>query len=246
MGKNRFGGVVERDVVNSGEKHQKHRFYGRRKGHKLRPGRKILIEKLLPDVIIPLCSDRKPLNPAFLFNPPVKKIWMEIGFGAGEHLAYHAQTNPSVGFLGIEPFMNGVANLLKTIDQEELKNIRLLNDDVWLLIRNLAENSLDRVFLLFPDPWPKKRHNRRRLFSNALLDQLSHKMLPQGELRFASDNICYVRHALEVIVKRKDFIWSPRDSDDWKKPPADTIKTRYEAKAEIAGDPIVYLTFRKV
>ena len=222
---------------------RKSRFYGRRKGHKLRPGRQNLIEKHLPNFLIPISSLTKPLNPVFLFEPPAKEVWMEIGFGAGEHLAYHAKNNPDIGFLGIEPFINGVANLLNTMDKEGLNNIRLLNDDVWLLIKNLAQNSLNRVFMLFPDPWPKKRHHRRRLFSKALLDELSRKMLPQAELRFASDSVCYVQHALELIIDREDFIWEPESSKDWKRPPSDAIKTRYEGKAETAKRTVIYLNF---
>ena len=181
-----------------------------------------------------------------LFYPPVKDVWMEIGFGAGEHLAYHASTNPDIGFLGIEPFINGVASFLSKMERQDLNNIRLLNDDVRLLLCNLASNSLGRVFILFPDPWPKKKHRRRRLFSNALLDKLSQQMRPHAELRFASDNMCYIRDVLEVVSNRNDFNWEPRRSKDWEKPPSDAIETRYESKARKVGQPCVYLSFRKV
>ena len=227
-------------------KYQKPKFYGRRKGHKLRPGRLNLVNELLPKVLIPLDSKALRLDPIVLFEPPVKEVWMEIGFGAGEHLAHHARTNPGVGFLGIEPFINGVASLLNTMEQEGLNNIRLLNDDVRLLLGSLVQNCLGRVFLLFPDPWPKKRHLKRRLFSDNLLDQLSHKMLPDSELRFASDNMCYVRYVLELINNREDFIWEPRYAQDWKTRPNDTIKTRYETKAQSAGNPTIYLNFIKI
>ena len=227
-------------------KYQKPKFYGRRKGHKLRPGRLNLVNELLPKVLIPLDSKALRLDPIVRFEPPVKEIWMEIGFGAGEHLAHHARTNPSVGFLGIEPFINGVASLLNTMEQEGLNNIRLLNDDVRLLLGSLVQNCLGRVFILFPDPWPKKRHLKRRIFSDNLLDQLSHKMLPNSELRFASDNMCYVRYVLELINNREDFNWEPRDAQDWKKRPNDSIKTRYEIKAQSVGDPTIYLNFTKI
>ena len=186
------------------------------------------------------------LDPVVLFDPPVKEVWMEIGFGAGEHLAHHARANPGIGFLGIEPFINGVANLLNTIEQEDLNNVRLFDDDVRLLLSNLVQNCLGKVFLLFPDPWPKKRHLKRRLISNTLLDQLSLKMLPRSQLRFASDDMCYVRHVLELVNNRKDFLWEPRYAEDWKSRPSDAIKTRYEAKAQRAGKPTIYLNFIKV
>ena len=138
------------------EKKQILNFYGRRKGRKLRQGRQAQIQEKLPRVLIPICSGEELLDPMSLFYPPVKDVWMEIGFGAGEHLAYHASTNPDIGFLGIEPFINGVASLLSKMERQDLNNVRLLNDDVRLLICNLASNSLGRVFILFPDPWPKK------------------------------------------------------------------------------------------
>ena len=228
------------------EKKQKLNFYGRRKGRKLRQGRQAQIRENLPRVLIPICSGEELLDPMSLFYPPVKDVWMEIGFGAGEHLAYHASNNPDIGFLGIEPFINGMASLLSKLEREDLKNVRLLNDDVRLLLSNLASNSLGRVFILFPDPWPKKKHRRRRLFSNALLDKLSQQMRSHAELRFASDNMCYIRDVLEVVSNRNDFIWEPRRSKDWEKPPSDAIETRYESKARKAGQPCVYLSFRKV
>jgi len=228
------------------EKKQKLNFYGRRKGRKLLQGRQAQIQERLPRVLIPICPGEEQLDPMSLFYPPVKDVWMEIGFGAGEHLAYHASTNPDIGFLGIEPFINGVASLLNKMERQDLNNVRLLNDDVRLLLSNLASNSLGRVFILFPDPWPKKKHRRRRLFSNALLDKLSQQMRPHAELRFASDNMCYIRDVLEVVSNRNDFNWEPRRSKDWKKPPSDAIETRYESKARKVGQPCVYLSFRKV
>ena len=228
------------------EKKQKLNFYGRRKGRKLRQGRQAQIQVKLPRVLIPIRSGEEPLDPMSLFYPPVKDVWMEIGFGAGEHLAYHASINPDIGFLGIEPFINGVASLLSKMERQDLNNVRLLNDDVRLLLCNLASNSLGRVFILFPDPWPKKKHRRRRLFSNALLDKLSQQMRPHAELRFASDNMCYIRDVLEVVSNRNDFNWEPRRSKDWKNPPSDAIETRYESKARKVGQPCVYLSFRRV
>ena len=127
-----------------------------------------------------------------------------------------------------------------------MTNIRLLNDDVRLLLDNLTENSLSRVFIIFSDPWPKKRHHRRRIFSHDLLDKLSRQMQPDSELRFASDNMSYVRHALEVVIRRVDFTWEPTGSKDWRDPPSDAIETRYGAKARRAGRPSIYLNFRKV
>ena len=227
------------------EKPRKLNFYGRKKGRKLRPGRQARIEQKLPRVLIPVCSEEMPLDPMSLFYPPVKEVWMEIGFGAGEHLAHHAKTNPDIGIMGIEPFVNGVASLLSTMERLDLNNVRILNDDVRLLLCSLTPNSLSRVFILFPDPWPKKKHLRRRLFSNTLLDKLSRIMSTHAELRFASDHMGYTRDVLEMVNNRNDFIWEPRRSRDWKKPPSDAIETRYESKARNAGQSCVYLSFRK-
>ena len=132
------------------------------------------------------------------------------------------------------------------MENMKLKNVRLLNDDVRLLLSNLAPNSLDRVFILFPDPWPKKKHLQRRLFSNAFLDKLGKQMRFHAELRFASDNMCYIRHVLEVINNRQDFTWEPKRSRDWKKSPADSIETRYALKARKEGQPCIYLNFKRV
>ena len=228
------------------EKKQKLKFYGRRKGRKLRRGRQAQIQEKLPGVLIPIFSGEKPLDPKSLFSPPVKDVWMEIGFGAGEHLAFHANNNPDIGFLGIEPFINGVASLLSKMECHNLSNVRVLNDDVRLLLSNLASNSLGRVFILFPDPWPKKKHRRRRLFSNDLLDKLSQQMRSHAELRFASDSMCYIRDVLEVVSNRNDFNWEPGRSNDWKNPPSDAVETRYESKARKVGQTCVYLSFRKV
>ena len=225
---------------------QKPQFYGRRKGHKLRQGRQMLIDKLLPEISIPLFPKEITLDPATLFNLPVKRVWMEIGFGAGEHLLHQAINHPDIGFLGIEPYINGVASLLSAIHHEGLTNIRILNDDVGMLLANLSENSLDRVFILFSDPWPKKRHHRRRLLSHYLLDHLNGQMQTGSELRFASDNLDYVRHVLEVVFSRIDFAWEPESPEDWRRRPLDSIETRYEAKARQAGRPIIYLNFKKV
>jgi len=225
---------------------QKPQFYGRRKGYKLRRGRQNLIDTLLPEISIPLLSRETILDPTTLFEQPVKSVWMEVGFGAGEHLLHQAKMHPDIGFLGIEPYINGVGALLSSINHEELPNIRIFNDDVRLLLNHLTENSLGRVFLLFSDPWPKKRHQRRRLLSHELLDHLNLQMQTGSELRFASDDLNYVRNVLRVIFNRTDFVWAPEGPDDWRRRPQDSVETRYAAKARQAGRPIIYLNFEKV
>ena len=194
---------------------------------------------------ITLPSEGRLLDPTTLFIEPVERVWMEIGFGAGEHLLHQAKTHPDIGFLGIEPYINGVAALLSAIQQKGLANIRLLDDDVRLLLNHLTENSLSRVFILFSDPWPKRRHQQRRLFSHELLDYLSRQMKSGSEIRFASDNLSYVRCALEVVFSRTDFLWEPEGPEDWRNRPEDSIETRYEAKARQAGRQSIFLSFIK-
>lgn len=220
-------------------------FYGRRKGHNLRPGRQHLVDTRLAGLSIPLSGTDGGLDPAGLFDRAVADIWFEIGFGAGEHLAHQARTHTDIGFLGAEPFINGVAKLLSVIDQEALENIRIFGDDVRLLLDEIAPESIGRVFFLYADPWPKKRHNRRRLFSHETLTSLARIMKPGAELRFASDDMNYIRWALDIAGRRDDFEWQVSSPEDWRRRPTDGIETRYEAKALSEGRRGVYLSFRR-
>ena len=168
---------------------------------------------------------------------------MEIGFGAGEHLAHQASQYSNIGMIGVEPYINGLAALLAIIKAESLKNIRLFDDDVRLLLPRLPDGCLGRLFILFSDPWPKARHNRRRVFSAENLKEFARTLRNGAVLRFASDDMSYVRQALETVHKSTDFYWRPRGPSDWRERPTDALETRYEAKARSNGRSPAYLTF---
>ncbi|MBF0562853.1 MAG: tRNA (guanosine(46)-N7)-methyltransferase TrmB, partial [Alphaproteobacteria bacterium] len=149
------------------------RSFGRRKGKKLRPGRSALLETLLPRLAIPRPAAGVGLDPWALFPEPLRAIWLEVGFGGGEHLAAQAGAHPDVGLIGCEVFVNGIASLLRHLDVDGLENVRVFPDDARLLLPALPERSLERIFVLFPDPWPKKRHAHRRFIGPATLDLLA-------------------------------------------------------------------------
>ena len=215
------------------------RSYGRRRGKKLRPGRERLMENVLPRISI------KPGTPVTgQFPPDIRELWMEIGFGAGEHLAAQAKAHPDVGIIGCEPFLNGVAKLLSLLDEDKSENVRIYADDARDIFPDVAEGALDRVFVLFPDPWPKAKHHKRRLIQTPLLDDLARMLKDGGEFRFASDHMGYVRWVLSFALKHPDFEWMAEGPSDWRDPPDDWTRTRYEQKA-LAGDVMVYLRFRR-
>jgi len=178
-----------------------------------------------------------------LFKTPFQDLWMEIGFGAGEHLTHQAVHNSEIGFIGVEPYVNGVAALLASINSMRLENIRVFDDDVRLLLSHLPDGCLGRIFILFSDPWPKARHNRRRVFNSENLREFARILRAGGVLRFASDDMSYVRQVLDVVQNSPDVRWQPKAPSDWRERPADAIETRYEAKAHSCGRTSVYLSF---
>lgn len=219
-------------------------LYGRRHGKPLRPGQRRLLAELLPRLAIPGVapaenSARRPLDAAALF-PDDRRLWLEIGFGAGEHLAHQAAAHPELGLIGSEPFVNGVAALLAHVERLGLANVRLHPGDARDLIELLPPASLDRVFLLYPDPWPKARHHRRRFVNPDNLALLHPAMAPGAELRFATDVADYADHALEAVATFGGFRTEAPDGP-WPGWPG----TRYEAKALRAGRRPHYLTFVK-
>jgi tRNA (guanine-N7-)-methyltransferase len=220
------------------------RFYGRRRGRPLRPGRHALTETLLPEITVEL-PEGGPLDPSVLFAHPVEAIWLEIGFGGGEHLAEQAEQHPEVGFIGSEVFENGVARLLGHIESRGQGNIRVFPDDVRHLLDALPPRSLGRVFILFPDPWPKLRHHKRRLVAPATLDRLAELMPPCAELRLATDDPSYLVWMLEHVTAHPAFTWLARRPDDWRHRPADWPATRYEQKALAAGRTPAFLRFAR-
>jgi tRNA (guanine-N7-)-methyltransferase len=186
-----------------------------------------------------------PLEPRTLFTPPPDRVWLEIGFGAGEHLAAQATAHPDIGFIGCEPFINGVAALLARIEAGALDNIRIHAGDASFVLDALSDQSLDQVFLLFPDPWPKARHAKRRFIAPVTLDALARVMRPGAILRLATDDVGYMRWSLCQITPRTDFQWLAEGPEGWRRRPADQPATRYEEKARSQGRQPVFLNFRR-
>lgn len=182
------------------------------------------------------------LDPASLFSR-ADHICLEIGFGGGEHLIGQARANPDTGYIGAEPFIDGMAKALTGIVEHGLENVRLHMDDARVLIGWLAPGSIGQVFILFPDPWPKARHNKRRLVQPDFLDELARILTPGAHVRFATDMRAYADHTLTVFLKDGRFDWQAERSSDWTDPPADHIRTRYEAKHLGDIDP-VWFDFR--
>lgn len=218
--------------------------YGRRRGRKLRPGQQELRDRLLPALRFDL-PRAGAFTPAALFARPVEAVWLEVGFGAGEHLAAQAAAHPALGFIGCEVFENGVVKLLGEVKRRDLDNIRLFLDDARLLIAALPEASLARAFILFPDPWPKQRHHKRRIVAPAVLDALSHALRDDAELRLATDDRDYLRWMLAHVTGHPAFEWLARGPADWRERPADWPPTRYEQKAIAAGRKPAFLRFRR-
>ena len=223
---------------------RQNQLYGRAKGKALRPGQKSRIDGLLPRLAIDL--DALPDNPAGIFAPEPTCLRMEIGFGGGEHLAAIAKADPEVGFLGVEPFLNGVAKLLGQIEQESLGNIRLLRGDARDVLAKLPDGALDRLYLLYPDPWPKRRQRKRRIVDAAFLMELARVIRPGGEFRFASDIDDYVGWTLARVMKNSAFSWRARIAGDWLTPWAGWHRTRYEEKALREGRVPSYLIFDRI
>jgi tRNA (guanine-N7-)-methyltransferase len=185
------------------------------------------------------------LEPWAAFGPMRRSVWLEIGFGGGEHLVHHAARHPEVGLIGCEMFENGIAKLLVQIDRLQLGNIRVFPNDVRLLLGALPPASIDRVFILFPDPWPKRRHAGRRIVTRATLDALAVIMTDNAELRLATDDRNYLRWMLERATDHPAFDWLARRAGDWRERPQDWPPTRYEEKARAIGRTPAFLSMRR-
>ena len=220
-------------------------FFGRRKGHPLRPHQAALYEALLPKLALDL-SHPAPADLRTLFPVPVDDVRLEIGFGGGEHLIAQALANPRTGFIGSEPFVNGMAKALAAIEQHGLKNIRLSAGDATHLLAWLPAGSISRIDLLYPDPWPKRRHWKRRFVQDDSLARLARLLKPGGEFRFASDIPGYVSWVLARALRSDQIEWTAGRADEWRKPWPDFAGTRYEAKAKREGRIPAYLAFRRV
>lgn len=220
-------------------------FFGRRKGHPLRPRQSALFDTLLPKLALDL-SQPAPADLRSLFPLTIDGVRMEIGFGGGEHLIAQAQVNPNTGFIGCEPFLNGMAKALAAIDEHKLTNIRLHFADAVHLLAWLPRGSLTRIDLLYPDPWPKRRHWKRRFVQDDSLQQLARILKSGGEFRFATDIDDYAAWTLARVQRSADFIWTAERADDWRLPWSGFVRTRYEAKAVREGRRPNYLIFRRV
>ena len=234
------------------------KFFGRRKGRIIRKAKSTLLEKFLPKIKI---DTNTVFDKNTMFGKPVKEVYLEIGFGDGSHLAGQALKNTDKGFIGVEVFQNGVANLLTLITgikegkdmPEDIKllpertdNIRVFDDDVRLLFKKIPDGFVDKVFLLFPDPWPKKRHASRRFINPDNLKELARIIRTGGILRVATDHKVYKAWTLRVMHECPDFVWTAKCSNDWRNPPADWVETKYQQKAIREGRKPVFFDYRRV
>lgn len=218
--------------------------FGRRRGRKMSPRQQSLLATGYPAVAIDPAQPA-PAHPAALFAPGTGKVWLEIGFGGGEHLVWQAAQNPDAGIIGCEPFQDGVVKVLDAIEQRGLANIRLYADDGRTVLRWLPPGSIARAFVLFPDPWPKARHQKRRLLSPATFALFARVLEPGAELRIATDIPGYARAILLAAATEPALDWIATRPADWRDRPADWPQTRYESKALAAGRRCCYLRFRR-
>jgi tRNA (guanine-N7-)-methyltransferase len=217
------------------------RLYGRRAGHTLRVGQSALMERLMPEVAV---RTAKPLDSISLFGDD-RPLELEIGFGSGEHLTTHAAARPDHGFIGCEPFLNGVVGALGHVDRLELKNVRLHMGDAIEVLERLPNASLDRAYLLHPDPWPKARHAKRRFMNKGPIDLIATKLKPGGIFRFGTDHPIYCRWAMMVMGQRNDFTWLAKMPKDFLVRPDDWPETRYERKARKQGHEVWYFEYQR-
>lgn len=220
-------------------------FFGRRKGHKLRPHQAQLIDELLPQLAIDL-QKPAPAELHRLFSSPVDEVQLEIGFGGGEWMIAQAQERPQTGFIGVEPFVNGMAKALAAIENHRLSNIRLHFDDAISLIAWLPEKSLTRIDLIHPDPWPKRRHWKRRFVQDDMVARLARILRPGGEFRFVTDIADYAAWTLQRLLRSPSFEWTADRADDWRCAWPGFAATRYHAKAKREERPSCFLIFRKI
>jgi len=218
------------------------RLYGRRQGHKLRQGQAALVEELLPRLSVP---ETGPLDARLLFGDD-RPLELEIGFGKGEHLAFQARARPGHGLVGCEPFLDGVVGALMKIEGEAISNIRLHMGDALDVLERLPDGSLQRAYLLHPDPWPKARHAKRRFMNKGPIDRIAAKLRPGGEFRFGTDHPVYCRWAMMVMNDRSDFEWLAETPEDFLVRPEDWPETRYEAKARAKGHEVWYFRYRRI
>ena len=218
-------------------------FFGRRKGHALKPRQAALFETLLPKLALDLAHPA-PTDLRTLFGG-VDDVRLESGFGGGEHLVAEAERNPTTGFIGIEPFINGMAKALAAIHERSLANIRLHHGDATDVLKWLPDAGLARLDLLYPDPWPKRRHWKRRFVQDGSIAEIARIVRRGGEFRFVTDWPDYAAWTLRHLMRTPAFEWTAACADDWRWPWAGFTSTRYEAKAKREGRVPCYLIFRR-
>ncbi|MHC6154996.1 tRNA (guanine(46)-N(7))-methyltransferase TrmB [Bradyrhizobium elkanii] len=225
--------------------HARGSFFGRRKGHKLRPHQADLIDTLLPHLAVDI-SAPAPEALTALFDDGIENVRLEIGFGGGEHLIAEALAFPTTGFIGCEPYVNGMAKILTQIEALNIGNIRLFAGDAAELLAWAPPRSLARIDLIHPDPWPKRRHWKRRFVQDATVTAMTRLLLPGGEFRFVSDIDDYCAWTLAHLMRSPDFAWLAERAIDWQQPWPNYTMTRYGAKAEREGRKAAYLRFRRL
>jgi tRNA (guanine-N7-)-methyltransferase len=223
---------------------QRQLIFGRRRGRGLRSKQKARIGELLPRLALTI-PRAGLLEPRAAFSSPTRPVWLEIGFGGGEHLAVQAECHPEISLIGCEVFEPGIAKLLGHIECRRLDNIRIFANDARLMIVALPPASIDRIFILFPDPWPKRRHENRRLVSRQTLDALAEIMTNGAELRIATDDDHYCTWILERVTEHPCFEWLAQRRHEWANRPKDWPPTRYEEKARVAGRALAFLSLRR-
>lgn len=239
---------------------QNPKFFGRRKGRVIHKAKSFLLENFLPRVLL---SANEKIDLRKSFGWSADKFYLEIGFGDGEHLAALSESQPEAGFVGVEVYRNGVANLLSLItgvkegNAENLSenigikhgrsdNVRIFDDDVRILFKVLPDAAFDKIFLLFPDPWPKTKHEGRRFINDDNLKELARLLKKGGILQVATDHPVYKRWTLKVMHKNENFRWTAKTSDDWRYPPADWAETKYQRKAVREGRRPVFFEFERL
>jgi tRNA (guanine-N7-)-methyltransferase len=216
------------------------KLHGRRRGHKLRPGQQALLETALATKQTSVAAIAA-VGPTGIFTAPPRQIWLEVGFGGGEHIACQATNHPDIGLIGCEVFQTGIATLLAQLKDAAADNVRIVVDDARLVLDVLPDASVARAFILFPDPWPKTRHHKRRFVSHETMIALARVLADGAELRLGTDDPAYLRVMLEIACGHQDFEWLARRPADWRERPADWPQTRYEAKAIAQGRTPAFL-----
>jgi tRNA (guanine-N7-)-methyltransferase len=234
-----------RDARGEAEAVKPLRSFGRRKGKPLSARKERLIAELLPRLRLNL-KNPAPRKLPDLFPVPIREVWLEIGFGSGEHLLWQAERHADVGFIGCEPFVNGMGSLLGAIEDRGISTIAVHDGDARDVLAWLPDGSVSRIFILFPDPWPKKRQLKRRLISEDTVATLARVLRGGGELRFASDSGDYAAQTLFLMEKSGAFAWRVERAAASGERPPDWSETRYERKALAHGHPCVYLRFRRL